>query len=359
MLLVATALLAYYIAKPFLTAIVAGAIISYLSYPLYKKTLKFIRNKNVASLLFSIFIVLIFTVPFILVVGIVSKEAYQTYTTLNRQNLGTNFIMTVCADENSLVCKTSKTFTGLLPEVEGVKAFESHEAKLDYYLQLTVKKITEFIILNFSKFVVSLPSILLNFFVMMFIVYYLLKDGESIASKIKTILPMKDSHKKEVLQRFHDLTHGTFYGNIAVAIIQGILGAIGLFVLGADSPILWGFVMIFFAFIPYFGTAIIWLPIAVNMIFMGYLQNNTLYTINGIILIIYGILIVGTIDNLLKPKLISSKAKVHPILVLIGILGGLSLFGFIGIILGPVMLALLMTFIGIYTKEKEEIGKYF
>ena len=117
--------------------------------------------------------------------------------------------------------------------------------------------------------------------------------------------------------------------------------------------------MVIFALIPYFGTAIIWLPAALNFIFIGYLQNDNSSTIRGIVLIIYGIFVISSIDNILKPKMIGAKAKVHPILVLLGVLGGLSLFGFIGLILGPIMLALLMTFVDIYEEEKAELEKYF
>ena len=347
-LLFATLLLAFYITKPFLPALFTGAIIAYLSHPLYKKTLRYIKNKNLASFIVAIFIVLLFTVPFIIVLGLVSKEAYATYTTLNQQNLGTNFLKVVCIDESSLSCKTTKSFIGFLPEND-----------LDYYLQVTIKKITGFIISNVSKFLASIPSILLNFFVMIFVIYYLLKDGEIIGKRIKNILPLKESHKQHVLDKFHNIAYAVFYGNISIAILQGILGGIGFLVLGISSPILWGFVMVLFALIPYFGTAIIWLPAALNLIFIGYLQNDSSSTMRGIFLIIYGILVISSIDNILKPKIIGTKAKVHPILVLLGVLGGLSLFGFIGLILGPVMLALLMTFIDIYEEEKAELEKYF
>jgi predicted PurR-regulated permease PerM len=150
-----------------------------------------------------------------------------------------------------------------------------------------------------------------------------------------------------------------FYGNITIAIMQGILGAIGFMIFGVPSPILWGFVMVLFALIPYFGTAVVWLPAALNLIFSGYLQNNSSLTTRGIFLIVYGVLVISSIDNILKPKLIGAKANVHPILVLIGVLGGLSLFGFVGLFLGPMMLALLMTFIDIYEEEKDELEKYF
>ncbi|MDP3765285.1 MAG: AI-2E family transporter [Nanoarchaeota archaeon] len=341
-------LLGFYITRPFLPALFTGAIIAYLSHPLYKKILGYIKNRNFASLIVAVFIVLLFTAPIVVTLGLISKEAYATYTTLNQHNLGTNFLKIACKDESYFSCKAIRSFVEFLPEND-----------LDYYLQVTIKKITEFILENVSKFLASIPSFLLNFFVMVFVIYYLLKDGEAVGKRIKNILPLKESHKQNVLDRFHDITYAVFYGNISIAILQGIFGGIGFLILGIPSPILWGFVMMLFALIPYFGTAIVWLPAALNLIFIGYLQNDSPATIKGVILIIYGIFVISSIDNFLKPKLIGLKAKVHPILVLLGVLGGLSLFGFIGLILGPVMLALLMTFVDIYEEEKAELEKYF
>ncbi len=341
-------MLAFYITKPFLPALFTGAIIAYLAYPLYNKVLNYVKNKNLAAFLIAILIVLLFTVPSVIVLGLVSKEAYLTYTSLSQQNLGTNFLRVVCGEESWASCKTVKSLVGFLPEKD-----------VDYYLQTTIEKITLFIIQNVADFLASVPAFLLSFFVVMFVVYYLLKDSHIIISRIKNVLPLKASHKERVIQRFHEITYAVFYGNISVAIIQGVAGTIGFLVLGIHSPILWGFVMMLFALIPYFGTAIVWLPAALNLIFIGYLQSDNSSTVRGIVLIVYGIFVISSIDNFLKPKIIGMKANVHPVLVLLGVLGGLNLFGFIGLILGPVMLALLMTFIDIYEEEKSELEKYF
>ena len=348
MILLAILLLGFYITRPFLPALIAGAIIAYLANPLYEKALRRIKNKNVASFAVAILIVLLFTIPFVVVIGMVSREAYQTYTTLSQQDLGSNFLRIVCRDESGASCRAFKSFTSFLPESD-----------LDYYLQATIEKITLFIIEDVSRFLAAIPSVLLNFFVMIFVVYYLLKDSDAISQRVKNLLPLKEAHKQHVLGRFHSIIYGVFYGNILIAIIQGVVGGIGFFALGVPSPILWGFVMALFALIPYIGTAVVWLPAALNLVFVGYLQSDNSSTIRGIALIVYGVLVISSIDNFLKPKIIGMKASVHPILVLLGVLGGLSLFGFIGLLLGPVMLALLMTFVDIYEEEKAQLEKYF
>ena len=345
-------LLAFFITKPFLPALLTGAIFAYLAYPLYEKIHKHVKKKQIASFLTTILLVLLFTVPFILIVGIIFNQANNTYlsirggqSSLSEQNLGENFVNVVCRSEEWVSCRATRFALSFLPKGD-----------LDYYINATIQKITSFIISNVTKFISSLPFIFLNLFVMTFVIYYLLIDGHAVVNRLRNIIPLKESHMQHVFDKFHDVTFAVFYGNIFVAIIQGILGGVGFFVLGVESPVLWGFVMILFALIPYFGTAIIWLPAALNLLFKGYLENDASYTARGIILIVYGILVISSIDNILKPRLIGSKAQVHPVLVLLGVLGGLSLFGFIGLILGPVMLALLMTFVDIYEEEKAELG---
>ncbi len=146
--------------------------------------------------------------------------------------------------------------------------------------------------------------------------------------------------------------HLLIYGYVVVALIQGLLGAFGFFIFGIHSPIFWGIVMTITALIPFIGTAIVWLPFALIKLFNGILANNTNEIIGGILFILYGTIIISGIDNVLRPKIIGDKAKVHPILILVGVLGGLSLFGFIGVVIGPLILALFVAFLTAYEENK-------
>ena len=148
------------------------------------------------------------------------------------------------------------------------------------------------------------------------------------------------------------MTSAVIYGSLIIAIIQGMLGGIGFWVVGLPSPLIWAIVMIFAALIPYIGSSIIWFPAALILIFSGYVDSEPILIIKGAGLILYGTFIIGLIDNILKPKIIGDKGGLHPVLVLLGVIGGLNLLGFIGIIIGPIILAMLVTFIKIYEEEK-------
>jgi predicted PurR-regulated permease PerM len=123
-------------------------------------------------------------------------------------------------------------------------------------------------------------------------------------------------------------------------------------IFGVSSPLIWGIVMAFAALVPFIGTGVIWLPPALIKLVNGIANNNTGQIIGGILFILYGIIIISSLDNILRPKIIGNKAKVHPVLILVGVLGGLYMLGFIGIIVGPMILALFSTFIQAYEKDK-------
>jgi len=185
-------------------------------------------------------------------------------------------------------------------------------------------------------------------------VFFLFRDGKILIDKVERIMPLKDKYRKHVFEKLNNMTYAVIYGSIIIAIIQGTLGGIGFLIFGLPSPLLWGMAMIFASLIPYIGSSIIWFPASLILILDGYVSLETTPIIKGILLILYGIFVVSTIDNILKPKIIGSKGGLHPVLVLLGVVGGLKFLGFIGLIIGPIILAMLVTFINIYEEEKDK-----
>ena len=340
LILIAIIAIGFLIIKPFIPAILSGAIIAYLFYPLYRRIGKRIKNENVRAFLVSLLLVLIVTLPGIIALSLLAKEAYDTYSTIEQYRLGSNFVEFICTNGDNMLCSWTKSFLSFLPASD-----------LNIYMQSVIEKITSGIIQSLSRMLAAIPNLVLNIMVILFVVYYLLKDGKKMMDKIWELLPMSKSQKEHVFERFGQITYGVFMGNLAVGLIQGVAGGIGFMIFGISSPILWGFVMALFALIPYFGTAIVWLPAALNMIIVGNLTANNSMSIKGILLIVYGLVVISSIDNVIKPKIIGSKADIHPLLVLLGVFGGLNLFGIMGIVIGPIMLALLLVLINIYKEE--------
>lgn len=339
-IIAAIVVISFLIIEPFITAILSGAIIAYLFYPLYRRFGSRIKNENVRAFLISIILVLIVTVPSMVILSMLAKEAYATYSTIEQHKLGSNFMDFICSNGENKLCSWTLSFLSFLPKSD-----------LNYYMRVIIEKITSAIAGSISKFLVALPIIMLDIVIVLFVVFYLLKDGKRMVERISKVLPLSSQQKAHVFRKFDQITRGVFLGNLAVAGIQGLAGGLGFLFLGLSSPLLWGSIMAVLALLPYFGTAIVWLPAALNLIILGNLTGNNSLTVKGVILIFYGIFIISTIDNILKPKIIGSKADIHPLPVLLGVLGGLQIFGIMGFIIGPILLSLLLVLIDIYEHE--------
>lgn len=215
-----------------------------------------------------------------------------------------------------------------------------------------VRTFTNQVLESSSALIFRLPSLILNLFIAFFTSYYLFKDGKALIKKLKRLLPLKLHHQKHVFTQLGQTTHAIIYGSIIIALIQGALGAIGFLIVGLDSPIIWGLVMSVFALVPLVGTTIIWGPAGLLLLANGYISGDTIQMGKGIGLLIYGALVISTIDNILKPKIIGDRTQIHPVLILLGVLGGIKFFGPIGLLAGPLFLALAITFLEIYEREK-------
>ena len=341
LIFIALIIVSFLIIKPFLTAVLTGIIFSYIFYPMYSRINRKISNKNVSSLITSLLVILIITLPLFFVLNTISKEAYTTYL-LSRQKLAAGQFLAPCEPADKPICEAVNYFTD-----------KANDPKVKYYFDTTIKGITTKITESISNILFSIPIFMLDLFIVLFVMFFLFRDGKVFVDKIERIMPLKAKYRKHVFKKLNDMAYAVIYGSIIIAVIQGTLGGIGFLIFGLPSPLLWGIIMIFASLIPYVGSSIIWFPASLMLIFNGYLNMETNLIIKGILLMLYGIFIVGTIDNILKPKIIGDKSGLHPVLVLLGVVGGLAFLGVVGIIIGPIILAMLVTFIKIYEEEKK------
>ena len=334
-------IISFLIIKPFITALLTGIVFSYIFYPWYSRINKKIPNKNISSLITSILVILIITLPLFFVLNTLSRQAQETYT-LSKQKLTSGQFLPPCEAVDNPICKTTNYFANKI-----------NDPQIKYHIDTTIKNVTNKIKESILDILLSIPIFILNLFIVLFVMFFLFRDGKILVSKIERILPLKSKYKKHVFKKLNDMAYAVIYGSIIIALIQGTLGGIGFLIFGLPSPLLWGIVMVFASLLPYVGSTIIWFPAALILIFSGYINMETNLVIKGILLILYGIFIVGTVDNILKPKIIGSRGGLHPVLVLLGVVGGINFLGFIGIIIGPIILAMLVTFIKIYEEEKK------
>ncbi len=324
---------------PFISAILTAGILTATFYRPYRFLLKNTNNNEVLSSIATCLIVLfVIIIPIGIVVGLVVNETthlYQqvkdngdTYSEIVSNSLE-NF------DEASLVY--SFDLDRLLEKNQIIKSIQEASRNILVIIQKTTQNIV---------------GIILWIFVMFFSLYYFLIEGKSVIKKVMYLSPLKDEYEEDLSRRFASMVRATLKGTIIVGSIQGVLGGMMFAIAGIPSFVIWGVIMIILSIIPAIGSALIWIPAGLIMLFMGNIWQ-------GVFILVFGSVVISFIDNILRPKLVGNDTAMHPLLVFFATLGGLIIFGILGFIIGPVIMALFLALWEIYGKEfKGQLKKY-
>jgi predicted PurR-regulated permease PerM len=186
-----------------------------------------------------------------------------------------------------------------------------------------------------------------NFFVMLYVLYFLLRDGKALAAQAQRALPLKPEHTKRVLNQFATVVRATVKGNVVVALVQGALGWLAFWFLGITGALLWGALMALLSLLPAVGAALIWGPVALYLLFTG-----SIWPALG--LLAWGVLVIGLVDNVLRPILVGKETRLPDYVVLVATLGGLAVFGLSGFVIGPVIAAMFIVAWDIFAEVRQE-----
>ncbi|HEX7852666.1 MAG TPA: AI-2E family transporter [Sphingobium sp.] len=182
--------------------------------------------------------------------------------------------------------------------------------------------------------------------VMLYLSFFLLRDGQALAVRLEESIPLRPSLRRPLLEKIATVIRATIKGSLVVAILQGVIGGIVFWILGVGGALLWGIAMGFFSLVPAIGTGLIWVPVAIYLLISGAIWK-------GIILIICGLFVIGMVDNVVRPILVGRDTQMPDYVVFISTLGGIDLFGFNGFVVGPVIAALFMAIWDIFSKERK------
>ncbi|SDA17716.1 Predicted PurR-regulated permease PerM [Nitrosospira sp. Nsp18] len=186
----------------------------------------------------------------------------------------------------------------------------------------------------------------ISFGIMLYLLFFLLRDGAALSIRIKQAIPLSMEHKRHLFSKFTTVIRATVKGNVVVAAAQGTLGGIMFSFLGIQGALLWGFVMAFLSLLPAVGAGLIWVPVAIYFLFTGAVWQ-------GVTLIAFGVLVIGLVDNILRPILVGRDTKIPDYVILISTLGGMVLFGLNGFVIGPVIAALFIAAWDLFSASKE------
>ncbi len=311
---------------PFLGPFVFAGTFAVLFRPWYESILsRMSRYPSFAAVLTMSLILVIIVAPLLALGYIVFSQAQEVYLGITLGTLG-------------------GPLGGL---VEYVTASYPALADVQYIIENIgeyFQSVLGFIVGNFGTLFSGLTNVVINLFITLIALFFFLRDGSQLRSSIIQVSPLNDSDDKIIFGKLERVTSSVIKGSLVVALAQGISAGLGLFIFGVPQAALWGAVATLTSLIPGIGTAVVMIPSAAYLYFGGSLPA-------AIGLLVWAFIIVGTIDNLLRPKLIGEEAGIHPFLILISVLGGLTLFGIYGFLLGPLLLGFLIALVDLYKRE--------
>lgn len=320
-ILLASAYLIWNLFVPFLGALALAAIIVTICYPLHIKIRKRFPTTSPGVVSFmSVFVVLLIVViPIILLSYVVLNEAVSIYALLN-------------SPESTVLTDSIVTLELLLQKlVPGFTVDFSH----------IVQQTAQFFVQHLVVIFAGTASTLFLFFIALLGMYYFFKDGSYFTQYIVALSPLDDKEDGQIIKRLAIAVRSVALGTVSVAVIQGVVTAIGLSLFGFERAILWGCIAAIGALVPGIGTTIVFVPAVLYLAFTG-------AQLSALLVAVWGILAVGMIDNLIGPYLMSRGNNVHPFLILLSVLGGIVQFGPLGFILGPVILSLFLVLVELY-----------
>lgn len=313
---------------PFLKPLALAAVFAVVLQGLYRRISKLLGGwPSTAALLTVIVSVLLILLPLSLVAVLVGNEAKDVYFSLE-QGSGRSTI-------SEAFLRVDESFGGKIP---GLGEFARDvSANVDTY----TKEALQWITAHAGDIFSSISSLLLSSFIFFIALYYLLRDGTHVRQMLIELSPLSDRDDEGVFDRLELAVNSVIKGNLTIALVQGVLTTIGFTLFGVPSAVLWGTVAAVAALIPGIGTALVFIPAVAFLFFTG-------ETPLAIGLFAWGTFGVGLVDNFLGPKLIGRGTQLHPLLVLLSVIGGIIFFGPIGIFLGPLSLSLLFALLSIY-----------
>ncbi len=316
---------------PFVSSLILSLILVNIFRPVYNFFTRY-TSGTFASLLTCFLIVLLVFVPLTFFVAAVSQEAIAYFQYMK----GFNFSSKIAELTQSPI------FTSIQEQLNGF-GFEIHADDLSSNLTKYSRMVALFFYNKATGWATNIINFIVDFSLMILVIFYLLLDYDRLAKFIKKLSPLPDDQEEQLVEKFEKIAQAILLGNGICGLIQGVIGG-GLFVyLGISSPILWGGVMGVMAFLPIVGVGIVLIPTAVIFLLKGSLGTAIFITIFYLILSL-------SIEYLVKPKLVGRQVKMHTLLVFLSIIGGLSLFGVLGIIYGPLIITAFLTMSDIYFK---------
>jgi predicted PurR-regulated permease PerM len=338
LLVLAVSALFLAVAWPFIKPLLLGAILAGLFRPMYDWMTHVVRGRaSLAAILTLLILLVVVAGPFSAFLGVVVNEA------VNVSNQAIPWVQ-----EHIGSASRFNTHDWLVAHFPSLASFVPAEEQILESAGRIAKAAGGFLVGSATQLTAGTAAFLLDFFVLLFAMFFFFRDGKKIVRKVLYYMPLNHDDEMLLVDRLSSVTRATIKGTLVIGIIQGALAGIGFWVAGIDGAAFWGTLMAVLSIVPGIGSALVWVPGVIYLYIIG-------QTLPATLLLIWCAAVVGTVDNVLRTRLVGKDAKMPDLLILIGTLGGLYIFGGIGLIVGPIICGLFLTVWEIYGVTFREI----
>lgn len=333
-LLIATGValyLCWLMLQPFVNVLAWAAVLVIVFYPIHRRLVARTNRPATSALLSSLLVIFTILIPLTLITLALVNELSNAINAMQGKDVA-------MLDPQTPLGRA----IGWLGNYINMEELRSGE-----FLRERLQSMGGTIAQRALGFFGGLVGIFVQIFFVIFTMYYLFRDGERFVRALPDTLPLKRAQSEKIFARTRDVIGASLYGVLVIAVIQGALGGLMFWILGLPSAIVWAVVMTFLSMIPMAGSFLVWVPAAIYLGLTGHWTK-------ALILVAWGSLVIGIIDNFLRPKLVGERTKLHELFIFFAVLGGLQVFGVVGIVLGPVVLAITLALLDVFRHTEQE-----
>ena len=310
---------------PFINVLAWAAVLVVVFYPVHRRLVERTKRPATSAIISCLLVIFVILLPLSLITLALVREVSGA-----AQGLQNN--ISAFLDPNSPVAGRIFGWLGKYVDIEQLRNPQSIQEHLQQAIGAVAKRTL--------GLVGGALGVVVQVFFIIFTMYYLFRDGAKIVNLLPGVLPLERGQSAEIISRTREVISASVNGVLVIAAIQGALGAVAFFALGLPSALVWGVVMTFLSLIPVAGAFIVWIPAAIFLALTG-------HWVKAALLVAWGALVIGSVDNFLRPKLVGERTKLHELFIFFSVLGGLDVFGILGLVLGPVVLAITLALLDV------------
>src|SRR5688572_13190325 len=338
LLVVAVSLAFAWILVPYYGAVFWATVLAIVFAPAYRRLSRSMRQKRTLAALATVTIILMMVIlPVTLIAALLVQEGFSVYERIQSGELNLlRYFQQVFGAlpgwVTDLLDRFGLTNLGLMQE----------------RLSASLMKGSQFLAAQAFNIGQNTFDFIVDLFIVLYLLFFLLRDGDDLFKRIRDAIPLRAEQQRDLFNKFTTVIRATVKGNIVVAVVQGALGGLIFWFLGVHAPVLWAVLMAFLSLLPAVGAGLVWLPVAIYFLVTGAVWQ-------GVVLIVFGVLVIGLVDNVLRPVLVGKDTKMPDYVVLIATLGGMAIFGLNGFVIGPVIAAMFMAVWDLFSASRSQI----